>query len=252
MHRFCYLGLAAACGTSPAVAATCNADSGMQRAALVELYTSEGCSSCPPADARLNTLGGDPRVIPLALHVGYWDGLGWHDRFARDGHAGRQRALVSATGGATVYTPHFFINGKPLLEWRERLDALIAQPLRQTASLRLQLLATVAGPGRVRFSVTVSPPPADSGALQLLVGLSEDGLTSKIAAGENRGALLKHDHVVRVLSAPLAIPAGGGTLTQTLTLPDDAGTRLRAVAFVQRAGTLDVVQAVQSPSCTLR
>ena len=102
--------------TLPASAgAACDARSGPNTAALVELYTSEGCSSCPPADRQLShladSLDASAEVVPLALHVGYWDRLGWADRFAQDRFAQRQDWLVQANRQRTVYTPQFFVAG---------------------------------------------------------------------------------------------------------------------------------------------
>jgi len=96
----------------------CSATSGATRTALVELYTSEGCSSCPPADAALARLDRslDPgaRAVPIALHVDYWDNLGWKDPYAQATFSARQSRLVAANHHETVYTPHFFVSGREL------------------------------------------------------------------------------------------------------------------------------------------
>ncbi|MBM3115794.1 DUF1223 domain-containing protein [Jeongeupia naejangsanensis] len=226
---------------------SCKGDSGPQKVHLVELYTSEGCSSCPPADARLNALDA-PGVVPLALHVDYWDGLGWRDRFARREFGERQRWLVAQGGGQTVYTPHFFVDGQALFGWRDQLAGQLQN--RPAAPLRLQVQAMADGRGNVHARID-STAPGQAG-LQLLVGVTEDGLRSRVGAGENRGATLVHDHVLRVLSPPLSLPAGGGTVTTMLPLPDDARAQLQVVAFVQDPRKAQIVQAVQTPRCTLR
>src|SRR3569832_1871687 len=91
-------------------AATCNAVSGASRNSLLELYTSEGCSSCPPADRWLSHLPDDAGVVPLAFHVDYWDRLGWRDPFAQAAFSQRQRARNNGTGW--VYTPQVMLDGK--------------------------------------------------------------------------------------------------------------------------------------------
>jgi hypothetical protein len=108
--------------SSPLVnAAQCQASSGPQRVALLELYTSEGCSSCPPADRWLSGIAsqgfGAERVIPLTLHVDYWDHIGWKDRFANPAFSARQRDLVRGEGGRTVYTRSIVCQPAPILNW---------------------------------------------------------------------------------------------------------------------------------------
>ena len=131
--------------TGVAVAASCSADSGHVRNALVELYTSEGCSSCPPADRALHRLTADrPRVIPLAMHVDYWDSIGWKDRFAQPPFAERQRWEVRANQHRTSFTPHFFVNGREVEDWRADLDAGLRADRRQ-ASAQIAIAAESAG-----------------------------------------------------------------------------------------------------------
>ena len=108
-----------------AVLGACGVRSGPNTAALVELYTSEGCSSCPPADEQLRrlheALGADARFVPLSLHVGYWDYIGWKDPYAQPGFAQRQRWMTQAGGRHLVYTPQFFVNGAELRSWHSDL-----------------------------------------------------------------------------------------------------------------------------------
>jgi len=102
--------ISAACGLWLACAAPLAAQT--PSAVVVELYTSQGCSSCPPADAFLASLADDPDVIPLALHVDYWDYIGWADSFASSKFTDRQKAYAHAEGSKTIYTPQFIINGQ--------------------------------------------------------------------------------------------------------------------------------------------
>ncbi len=99
-------------------AGQCNAKSGNETAAVLELYTSEGCNSCPPADKWVSSLAPDGfksnQIVPLAFHVDYWDYIGWTDRFAQSEFSGRHRGLARANGSGTVYTPQIFVSGKDI------------------------------------------------------------------------------------------------------------------------------------------
>src|SRR5260221_9550346 len=101
-----------------ATASVCTVTSPASTVALVELYTSQGCSSCPPADRWLTSLSDRERVVPLALHVGYWDDIGWKDPFAQEQFATRQYWLASANGRPGVYTPGVFVHGRAFQHWR--------------------------------------------------------------------------------------------------------------------------------------
>ncbi len=127
-------------------APTCDARSGAATAALVELYTSEGCSSCPPADQRLRQIRAavapDAVVVPLALHVDYWDSIGWKDPFAKPAFSARQSWLVRLNQRGVVYTPHFFVGGAELGSWQGRLGDAVgrqnARPARADIHLTSQ------------------------------------------------------------------------------------------------------------------
>src|SRR4029077_17045378 len=121
----CTLVAASSAALPAAGLAACDARSGPKTAALVELYTSEGCSSCPPADRQLSrlrqALDSAAEVVPLALHVGYWDYIGWKDAYAQEAFGERQSWLVHANQQTTVYTPQFFVGGAELRLWRGAL-----------------------------------------------------------------------------------------------------------------------------------
>lgn len=153
MNRAALIMMAyACCAALPARAGSCEVVSGPGTAALVELYTSEGCSSCPPADRELQQLrrraGADAEVIPLGLHVGYWDQIGWKDVYAQKSFEARQALLVNrGRSGGFVYTPQFFISGKELRTWRNALPDVIrtinARPAQASVTLKW-----TEGPGR--------------------------------------------------------------------------------------------------------
>jgi hypothetical protein len=163
--------------------------SGPQRVSLLELYTSEGCSSCPPAEEWLSALRNDPRlwqaVVPIAFHVNYWDQLGWKDRFAQPSFTQRQRA--HAAGDSSIYTPGFLLDGR---EWRGWFDG---RSLATTNDRVGKIEAHVASSGEVamRFSPEIKFEGGSAHAAWLGFGLLSD-----VRRGENAGKSLHHDFVV--------------------------------------------------------
>ncbi|MEO8104004.1 MAG: DUF1223 domain-containing protein [Betaproteobacteria bacterium] len=252
-------GWCIACAANPA---TCDArtaaKSGTVSATVVELYTSEGCDSCPPADKWFSTLG-NPRdgVVPLAFHVDYWDYIGWKDRFARPVFAQRQRDSVSRHGSRTTYTPQVMLDGRDLRAWSNPLQ--FQARLREVASRQpradLSLETSVSGRGvEVALSATVALP-ADRTDAALYLAVTENNLTSGVTAGENKGVLLRHDHVVRELIGPIAVAqkdraAGHFSAGRIVTLlPAWKREELSIVAFMQDARTGEVLQALSTPLC---
>jgi hypothetical protein len=227
MKRLLHTALAAAAfASASAPHAECSVESGPVRARLVELYTSEGCSSCPPAERWLATLRPTAELIPIALHVDYWDGLGWRDRFADARFSARQRSIAARARTPVVYTPQVVIDGRDWGNWRRGwpLPRGYGDPVR----LRVTLLASSLQqpPSAVELDVA---PRGDSRD-QPHVAVTEDALSSTVRAGENRGQVLRHEHVARAWFGPLtAFPAKA-----TLDLPDDLDPRRAAiVAFVE-------------------
>ena len=246
------LGMASlAAGT--ALGAACIAESGPRTVPLVELYTSEGCSSCPPADRWLSsTFGKDnaPVVgIALAFHVDYWDRLGWKDRFASASFTERQYAAMRANRARFVYTPQVLVQGRDFPEWRERrtataLAAVGAKPARADITLE----ARVQGESIAVNATARVPSPGDRRGAALYVALTDDGLASDVKAGENAGARLVHDRVVRLLRVG-PMPDANGELRWSIALPRPAegGSASTLVAFVQNPGAGDVLQALALP-----
>ncbi len=214
---------------------TCAVRSGAQVVPLVELYTSEGCSSCPPADrwlsAQLADHTGEPSVNWLAFHVDYWDAIGWPDRFAAPAHSERQRQRVAATGGRNVYTPQVMVGTQVNTDWGSdaRLRAALTQA-RVEAPAALALRLQPAGAGwRVALGASRTPAARDAEAQVWLVSYSDDQHT-QVRAGENRGARLRHDRVVRAMHGPW--PLTTAPLSQALTLAAPS-PRWGVTAFVQ-------------------
>jgi hypothetical protein len=210
--------------------------SGERRVNLVELYTSEGCSSCPPAEAWLNGFlheeGLWSRVIPLAFHVDYWDYIGWKDRFAQARFSDRQYRYQREGGIRTVYTPGMLMNGK---EWRRWLNQRPAEADERVGSLSLELDGDRI---RARFEALGQPP----GALRLHLAVLAFGLTSEVAAGENRGRELAHEFVVVGLNT-----SDSADLSWQAPLPEirpTGATRHALVAWVSEPDSQRPIQAV--------
>jgi hypothetical protein len=218
---------------------------------LVELYTSEGCSSCPPADRWLSQLA-PGRVVPLALHVDYWDYIGWRDRYAQARFSARQSEMVARGGGRVVYTPQVMLNGRDFRGWRN--PAAFSEAVQRNAARALQakLALAVAGGAaegwRARLTGEVLPR---KGRSEAYLALYENGLVSDVAAGENRGARLRHDYVVRQWLGPLPVGADGRIAHSHTFAPRDGidFSRAGVAAFVQDGDSGEVLQAVAVAHC---
>ncbi len=241
-------GLCLAAASPVASAATCRADTGAARNVLLELYTSEGCDSCPPADRRLSGFKDAReyagRLVPLAFHVDYWDRLGWADRFASPQYTQRQYAMATLARSRSVYTPQFLRNGR---DWRgggSPLDASIeARP-----GARIAVELRIAPGTRVTVSGEVA---ATAPAAEAWLALYENNLDSAVSAGENSGKRLRHDYVVRRLVGPLALDSRG-QLALRQDIPLEPGWKqadLGVAVFVQDKSSGEILQAVQRHAC---
>jgi hypothetical protein len=172
-------------------AQTCSARSGDTLTPVIELYTSEGCSSCPPADRWLSALPLEPAVVPLAFHVDYWDSLGWPDRFATPEFTRRQNEQRAINGARVNYTPQVVVQGRDRPDW-PRLS------LPQAGGSPPQVDIALRGDGQ-GFEATVRPRPGGPERLAAFWAVTENGHRSRVTAGENAGEKLSHDHVVRQL-----------------------------------------------------
>ena len=251
------LSLVLALSSQAAHAQPCGAQSGERTAALVELYTSEGCSSCPPVDRWLSGLGAKglvpERVVPLSLHVDYWDYIGWKDPYAKREFSGRQRKLTQLQRLAFVYTPQVMLQGRDLRDWRgagfERAVAAInATPPKAKLALEIDSV------GKDRLSVrarAVLLEGAGKGDAALYLAAFENKLSSKVTSGENRGDTLRHDYVVLEWLGPFDFDAKGerAETRQIPLLPQAVPANSGVAAFVQDRRSLEVLQALMLPVC---
>jgi hypothetical protein len=164
-------------------------ESGPKKVQLLELFTSEGCSSCPPAEASLGRLVNDPRLwhefVPVAFHVDYWDRLGWKDPFASAEWTKRQRLYAADWNAESVYTPAFVLNGR---EWRDARVPIINDGGPGALS------ATVRSDNSVL--VNFEPAKGEGRDFDLYLARLGFGISINVRAGENNGRSLRHDFVV--------------------------------------------------------
>ena len=243
--------------TSETQAAGCKGASGAHTAALVELYTSEGCSSCPPADRWLSSLGArgyaPDRLVPLALHVDYWDYIGWKDPYAKREFSLRQRKLTQLQRLALVYTPQVLLQGRDFRAWAGgAFDQAVARINAQPARARIALEIRPGKPDVLDVAVTseiLSVEKSDDPVLYLAA--YQNRLESRVTAGENRGRVLPHDYVVLEWQGPFAFgPAGRLAERRELPLLPKAAPADSGVAgFVQNRRSAEVLQALMLPAC---
>src|SRR6185295_2333773 len=236
--------------------AQCEASSPRTTTALVELYTSEGCDSCPPADRWLSSLGAKgfapDRVVPIALHVDYWDYIGWKDPYARQAHSARQRKMAKLARAAMVYTPQVLLQGRDFRQWGSpAFEQAVAEINARPAKARISLLLDMRH--RDRFTVEVTAELLDrlqQADAALFLGAYENKLVSEVKAGENRGRTLPHDYVVLQWAGPLEFKAGKLAERHLLPLlPRAVPGHSGVVAFVQNRATAEVLQAIMLPAC---
>ncbi|MEO8135024.1 MAG: DUF1223 domain-containing protein [Betaproteobacteria bacterium] len=223
---------ALALSTLPAIAGAadpaCTAASGNALTPVVELYTSEGCDSCPPADRWFSGLKAEAargKVVPLAFHVDYWDYLGWKDRFADPAFTARHREAASRGGAKVIYTPQVLFDGREFSQWRRTAAEKLADgkaPRTPRAELRIAATTVTADANQLQLKIAGRTVPG-ARAASAYVAIYENGLASDVKAGENKGVLLTHDYVVRRWLGPFAFDSAGTlSLAETIELPADA------------------------------
>lgn len=198
---------------------------------LAELYSSEGCDSCPPAERRFGAFQPGPELVPVVWHVDYFDSLGWVDRFALPASAQRQKGLVAAGGVPAVVTPQVFVDGVAFAAWRDEraLRSRLVRQAAQTPAVALVLQDLAREGGHLRFELRAQTAPGTP-PIQLQAVLLEGGLVSPVSQGENRGVTLRHEHVVRTAAGPVA---GTGPWRAQLALPQPTPAELELVVWAQ-------------------
>jgi hypothetical protein len=212
-------------------------ESGPRKTHLLELFTSEGCSSCPPAEAWMSKLkdnGGLWRdFVPIAFHVDYWDRLGWRDPLASKAWTARQYAYSERWNNGSVYTPGFVLDGG---EWQR--SGLPSAGNESPGTLKLSV-----SDGE-KIIASFRPATSESKPLELHVARLGFGMTINVKAGENSGRKLQHDFVVLAMEST-RMTDGEAELTSPTTLrPQEASSRSAIAAWVTEPGKLEPIQAV--------
>ncbi|MFL6192893.1 MAG: DUF1223 domain-containing protein [Thermoanaerobaculia bacterium] len=229
-------------------------------AAVVELFTSQGCSSCPPADRLLSKLSRDPkyqgRVIPLSFHVDYWNQIGWTDPFSSARWSERQKAYAGRVFHVNrIYTPQVVVNGRAECVGNSEAKVLqrIGDALNAEPAARVSLaVEPPTADGRLKVKVGARlARAAGSGDLDLWVAIYESGLATEVKAGENASRLLRNDHVVRRLEKALSLPGTvGAEKSGEIQLGIDKRWRtesLGVAAFLQDPATLAIHGSAARP-----
>jgi hypothetical protein len=248
-------GLGSCRGRDEAAAAPAGAAASDRSAArptgpvLVELFTSQGCSSCPPADRLLGQLPSavdGVEVLPLAFHVDYWDDLGWRDPFSSAEWTARQRRYSGEVAGGRVYTPQLVVQGAADVLGSDRDDAVeaIRAAARSARGGRIEARAS----GSDRLTVAVEAQLDGAARADALVALVENGLSTKVARGENSGRALANQFVVRRLVKAFALEGAGVRRGEVHLDVDPAWRRdrLAVTVFLQDTSTMRVLAAASA------
>lgn len=217
--------------------------SATNRTVLLELYTSEGCSSCPPAEAWLSRLKSDARLwkdfVPVAFHVDYWDYLGWRDPFGAAEYSERQRAYAAQWKSRSVYTPGFVLDGKEWRGWfgRDELPRASHQP---TGKL------TASSDDGKRWSLRFELVAGHSSLVDFHASLLGFDLSSDVKAGESRGHKLQHDFVVLTLAKATSRNSKDSFQVELslMSPPHVSAKRLGVAVWVTRHKDLQPLQAI--------
>jgi hypothetical protein len=225
--------VSAACGLWLAAVAPAQAE----QVVVVELYTSQGCSSCPPADEFVAMLASDPRILPLALHVDYWDYIGWADKFADPQYADRQRAYARAIGSRTIYTPQLIIGGLDRIEGFA--PEATAEKLRKHMAAGSPVRLTVTREGDRLVIRAEADPPLDAPVRVQLVRYKPKE-TVTIERGENAGRTITYHNIVTAWDG-LGNWSGQEPLEMTAPFPGD----LPGAVIVQTEGPAAILAAAR-------
>jgi len=225
------------------------------RVALLELYTSEGCSSCPPADRFLSRLKDsgmrEQQLIAMAFHVTYWDYIGWQDRFADIKFDQRQRAIAHKSTKNSIYTPQFLLAGKDYRQYahfKAVINKLAVQKSTVDLTLSSQVIVNNTGEKTLQLNLSSDISKSRLDEIVFYFAMIENNLDSSVDSGENKGKRLHHDYVVRQLSkAYLRKKSGKQRIIKynIFVNPEWKKQDLSIIAFAENPVTGEVLQAVK-------
>lgn len=210
----------------------------VQLGTVVELYTSQGCSSCPPADEYLRELAEQPGVIALSLHVDYWDYIGWTDSFGQARFTDRQKAYARAEGSRTIYTPQMIVAGSTRVEGvnPDKVAQAIEDDQREGAALTLHLLREAGV-----LTISADPAPGIKGPVKVQLVRYQPKAQVMIDAGENEGKLVDYANVVTSWAV-----VGTWDAASALSLRADVPGPEGVVVILQAEGPGHIYAAAQS------
>ena len=227
------------CFASTHAAADCTNQSGNPQLHLIELYSSEGCSSCPPAEQWMTSLLKHPEIAGLEFHVDYWDSTSWKDPFASHSYTERQEAMAKRSNHGQIYSPQIWADGHIWRNWPKGTPPALVDKPSSTLS------ATVVMGASLRATFDVSDPDSkDKDAYHLYAAVTENDLTRSVAGGENKGKKLSHDDVVRAFSGPQQLPHAE---IEFKLPPDVVLSHASVVGFIQDEHDGSVTQVVRVP-----
>lgn len=196
------------------------------RLVVVELFTSQGCSSCPPADALLGELADNPNILPLAFHVTYWNNLGWRDPFSLDAATDRQRAYQRSLRTDAIYTPQMIVDGHTDVIGSDRaaVTAAIARA-QPSQSVPLTIIRTADG---VSVQIPANEAPAGRGEARILLIGFDGAHRTTVPRGENAGRQLSETNIVRGITVVGSWTGQALKLTQPMPQGERAAVLLQA------------------------
>lgn len=239
------IGTIALLATVAAHAAPVSFQSSERMTSLLEFYTSEGCSSCPPAETWLSRLKDSPGLwtdfVPVAFHVDYWNYLGWRDRWSKEEFSDRQRAYAKVWGSENIYTPEFVLNGKEWSHgfWQKGLPA----PTDTKAGAGV---LSVKSDDALHWQITFSPAQTEDTVYEFHAALLVSGVSSEVTAGENAGRQLKHDFAA-IAFTELPLISRSNVFHSTFALdaaPKGQERRLALAVWITPHGKSEPIQAV--------
>lgn len=213
---------------------------------VLELFTSQGCSSCPPADAYLLELGRSSEfddVIPLAFHVDYWDYIGWSDPYASKMFSNRQRTYARAWGSGRIYTPQLVVNGRTHVVGsnKKAVQREIERARKQKPKGRIDVAVDEKG------ALTVDAHSKAPGKVDVMLAVYQTEVATNVKAGENTGRKLKEGYVVRRLTRLGTLSEGAFTTAVPLDLDEAWGKRssLGAAVILQKRSNREIISAAR-------
>ena len=237
--QICLLSLLAGSGFAQPMPVTFQ--SRAEATALLELYTSEGCSSCPPAETWLRRLTESPQLwqdfVPVAFHIDYWDRLGWRDPWSSAAFSERQKAYAAEWRSESVYTPEFVLDGREWPDWA-------GQKVVPKSGRTKPGVLTVSSVASNRWTVKFVPTTAGAKGFEVHAARLASGLRSDVKSGENGGRRLIHDFVVLTqVNAPLTIAGSEATGEFVLPRGPASSGRLALAVWITPASGLAPLQA---------